>query len=298
VGKGTILRTGGGRIRLVWRLFLFLIVATMLTVALAAVVPTGLTGSAAATLAGAVGAGVLALWLDGRSPGALGFYLARSVPAEASRGLAVGVLLAMVVIGAIAEAGGARWQVEGGSGIGWAEAGARALALFALPAAAEEALLRGYLLQALAEIWGAGWALWLTSVAFGALHIPNPGSTVLGAINTGAAGLFLGAIYLRTGSLWWAAGAHLGWNWTLGFLADLRVSGLDLVNAPLVQGVSTGPGWLGGGTFGPEGSVLATFGFLGAAAMCWWGPWLRPTDAARSRRPLALREPAGGKKDG
>jgi len=298
VGKGTALRTGEGRIRLAWRLLLFLTLATAITVAVALVVPEGLVGSAGATLAGAVGAGALALWLDGRTPGALGFYLTRSVPGEAARGLALGVLLAAVVIGALAAVGGARWHGESGSGLTWTEAGARALALFALPAAAEEALLRGYFLQALAEIWGAGWALWLTSVAFGALHLPNPGITVLGAVNTGAAGLFLGALYLRTGSLWWAAGAHLGWNWALGFLADLKVSGLDLVNAPLLAGASTGPDWLGGGSFGPEGSVLATIGFLGAAAACWWGPWLRPTSDARSRRPLALRELARPTKDG
>lgn len=297
MGKGTVLRTGEGRIRLAWRLLLFftlttvITLATTITIAKALGVPAGLVGSAVATLAGAVGAGGLVLWLDGRTPGALGFYLTRSVPGEAARGLGLGVLLAAGVIGALAVVGGARWHSEGGSGIGWAEEGARALALFALPAAAEEAALRGYLLQALAETWGAGWALWLTSVVFGALHVPNPGITVLGAVNTGAAGLFLGALYLRTGSLWWAAGAHLGWNWALGFLADLKVSGLELVNAPLVQGVSTGPSWVGGGSFGPEGSVLATLGFVGAAAVCWWGPWLRPTSDARSRRPLALREP-------
>lgn len=285
---GTTLRTAEGRIRLAWRILYFLGVAMALTALVGLLLPAGLVGGAAATLVGAVGAGVLALRLDDRPPGALGFYLAPSVPGEVVRGLVLGVALGGLVVSAVAAAGGAGWRHDAGSAGAWVVGGVGAMALFALPAAAEEALLRGYLLQALAESWGAGWALGLTSVAFGALHLPNPGITLLGAVNTAAAGLFLGAVYLRTGSLWWATGAHLGWNWTLGFLADLRVSGLDVVDAPLVQGMSTGAAWLGGGAFGPEGSVLATVGFVAGAALCWWGPWLTPTGAARNRRPLVL----------
>jgi len=65
-----------------------------------------------------------------------------------------------------------------------------------------------------------------------------------------------------------------------------------------------GPEWLGGGTFGPEGSMLATLGFLTAAAACWWGPWLSVEPAAAAGRPLALevgtnaREAASGGRRG
>jgi membrane protease YdiL (CAAX protease family) len=286
--RGTALHTAGGRIRLGWRLLLFLILAGAFATFAALVVPAGVAGGAASTLVGAVGAGVIMLALDGRGPGALGFYLARPAPGEALRGLALGVALGGALVAALAVSGGARWTADSGTWGTWAVSGAGALAIFALPAAAEEALLRGYPLQALAEAWGARWGLGITAVIFGALHLFNPGITPLGAVNVAAAGLFLGALYLRTGSLWWAAGAHLGWNWSLGFLADLRVSGLSVVDVPLVRGVSSGPAWLGGGAFGPEGSVLATVAFLGAAAACWWGSWLKPKQELLAREPLAL----------
>lgn len=286
--KGTALHTAGGRVRLGWRLLFFLLLAAAFATLASLVLPAGLVGGATATLAGSVGAGAVVLALDERGPGALGFYLARQAPREALAGLGLGVALAGAVVLSLAATGGAHWRSQGGTVGAWAASAAGSLALFAVPAAAEEALLRGYPLQALTDAWGAGWALVITSVVFGALHLSNPGITPLGAVNVAAAGLFLGALYLRTGSLWWASGAHLGWNWTLGFLADLRVSGLDVVDAPLLQGSSTGPSWLGGGGFGPEGSVVATVAFLGAAALCWWSPRLAPTYGARSRRSLAL----------
>ncbi|HSG08220.1 MAG TPA: type II CAAX endopeptidase family protein [Longimicrobiales bacterium] len=274
--------------RLGWRIGLFLVLTVALVLALGVgLARWGLEGAAAATLVGAVAGGAVALRLDGRRVGSLGFHLARSVPWEVTRGLGLGVALATVVVGGISLLGGVRWSVDDGSMLAWLSGALGAAAFLALPAAAEEALLRGYPLQALTEAWGGPWALVMTSVVFGAMHLGNPGATALGTTNTMAAGLFLGVLYLRTGSLWWTTGAHLGWNWGLGFLADLPVSGLVIADAPLLDARSAGPGWLGGGAFGPEGSVVATAGFLACAALCWWGPWLRPEPAALARRPLA-----------
>lgn len=281
--------------RLGWRLGLFLGVTAALIMALGVVLARwGLEGAAAATLVGALAGGTAALRLDGRRAGSLGFHLTRSVPRELGQGLGLGLLLAVSVLAGMTLLGGVEWSADGGSVLAWLAGALGAAAFLALPAAAEEALLRGYPLQALTEAWGGGWALVTTSAVFGALHLGNPGATALGTANTMAAGLFLGALYLRTGSLWWATGAHLAWNWGLGFLADLPVSGLVIADAPLVDARSAGPGWLGGGAFGPEGSVVATVGFLACAALCWWGPWLGREPAAVARRPLAWSRGIGG----
>jgi hypothetical protein len=117
-------------------------------------------------------------------------------------------------------------------------------------------------------------------------------------VNIAAAGLLLGAVYLRTGSLWWTTGVHLGWNWGHGYLADVPVSGLELMDAPFYDGVVQGPNWLGGGGFGPEGSVLATVVVLAAASACWWGPWLRPGEVALSTSPLAVSDMRGHSPEG
>ena len=108
------------------------------------------------------------------------------------------------------------------------------------------------------------------------------------------AGVFLGAIQLRTGSLWVASGVHLGWNWALGYAADLPVSGLELADSPLYEGVPRGAEWISGGAFGPEGSVLATAGFALAAYLVWRSPRFKPGQSAKDVRPLILSAPGHG----
>ncbi len=145
----------------------------------------------------------------------------------------------------------------------------RSLAWLALPAAAEEVLLRGYALAAIARVLGPGVALWGTSVLFGLLHVLNPGAGPLALAGVTAAGLLLGALVLRTGSLWPAIGAHLGWNWALAFLGDVSVSGLEVADAPGYDGVAQGAAWLSGGSFGVEASVMAVLMLAAAAGLVW-----------------------------
>jgi membrane protease YdiL (CAAX protease family) len=222
-------------------------------------------------LLGALLAGWGLLSLEGRPVASLGFRLDRGALRGVVVGTALGVTLGLLAVALMAAAGALRWRIDGGGAGDWLSAGIASLWMLALPAAAEEAMLRGYPLQALAEAWGAGWALVVTSIVFALLHLPNPGVGWVGLANIMGAGLFLGALFLRTGSLWWASGAHLGWNWSHAFLADLPVSGLELVDAPLVEPVLSGPAWLSGGGFGPEGSVLATVAVFAAAAWTWRG---------------------------
>ncbi|HZD05537.1 MAG TPA: CPBP family intramembrane glutamic endopeptidase [Longimicrobiales bacterium] len=271
-----VLRSGDGRLRLGWRLVLFAVVVVGVAAAGALVLPGTLPGVGAATLAGGLVGGWVALAVDGHAAGELGFRLRPAAVWEAALGLALGAAVALAAVGAMALAGGVRWGGEDGTPVGYLVAAGSALGYFALPAAAEEVLFRGYPLQALAEAVGRGPALLLTSVLFGLLHLRNPGADWIGALNVTMAGLLLGGLLLRTGSLWWASGAHLGWNWAHGFLADLPVSGLDLVDAPYVVGRPLGPGGLSGGRFGPEGSLLTTAVAGAAAAWVWWTPRLGP----------------------
>ena len=283
-----LLRSAAGRLRLGLRLGLWLALTITVAGLTSVLLPGGVLTGSLALLVGSVVAGALVLALDGRSPAALGFHLGRDAVAESARGLALGTVVALAVVALIAAAGGLRWAGEEGGAAGWLLGSGGALLFLALPAAAEEALLRGYPLQALAEAWGPPWALALTAVVFGALHRANPGVTAIGTLNVVAAGLFLGVVYLRTASLWWASGAHLGWNWAHGYLADVPVSGLELLDAPLYEGLAQGPAWVGGGSFGPEGSLITTVVVLTATTLCWRARWLKPSPTARAARPLAL----------
>lgn len=279
------LRNREGRLRLGWRLLLFVgafvvLLAIGITGLVLVVPEPGITAQSLITLVAALGAGWILLALDGRGPGALGFYLAPDALRESLGGLALGVGVALATVALMWALGGVGWVGEAGSVLAAAETGLVVLAFFVLPAAAEEALLRGYPLQAMAEGWGPGVALVATSVVFGLLHVPNPNVTVLGLVSIVAAGLFLGVVYLRTGSLWWATAVHFGWNWAHGFAVDLPVSGLEQWDNPLWEGIPRGPDWLGGGEFGPEGSVVAVAVLLGASWLLWRRDWLSPSGAA------------------
>ena len=283
-----VLRTAQGRLRLGWRLALFMAVTISVTSITGVVLPSGALTGSIALLLGSVFAGAFLLALEGRPPGSLGFYVRPRALAETALGLALGTAVALAVVAGIASSGGLRWSTQEGSLIGWLLGSLGALAFLALPAAAEEALFRGYPFQALAEAWGSGLSLAFTAVVFGAVHRGNPGVTAIGTLNVMAAGVLLGIVYLRTASLWWATGVHLGWNWSHGYLADVPVSGLELLDAPFYEGVMRGPGWLGGGAFGPEGSLVASLLVVAASAWCWRTKWLRPSEAAVLARPLAL----------
>lgn len=282
------MRNGEGRLRLGWRLSLFVALALATIIGVTAVLPPGLLSGSAAMLAAGVISGATLLAIEGRRPGALGFYADWVAVPETAKGVGLGVLVGLVVVGVIAALGGVRWTPQEGTVVAWVTGGFGALVFLALPAAAEESVLRGYPLQALTEAWGSAWALAATSVSFGLLHVWNPGITVLGVVNVAAAGLLIGVVYLKTASLWWATGVHLGWNWSHGYVSDVPVSGLELLDAPFYEGVPQGPDWLGGGAFGPEGSVVATVVLLGAAAVCWQSRWLRPSRAALKAGPLAV----------
>ena len=264
-------RSADGRIRLGFRLLLFLAFLAAVVIVTAPFSPRVLPWSAVPTLLGALLASWGLLSLEGRPAASLGFRLDRGAVRGVVVGTAIGVALGLLAVALIAASGGVRWRADGGGAGDWLSAAVASLWMLALPAAAEEAMVRGYPLQALAEVWGAGWALVGTSIVFALLHLPNPGVGWVGLANIAGAGLFLGALFLRTGSLWWSSGAHLGWNWSHAFLADLSVSGLELVDAPLIEPVLSGPAWLSGGGFGPEGSVLGTVAVFAAAAWTWRG---------------------------
>ena len=136
--------------------------------------------------------------------------------------------------------------------------------LFLVAGTSEELMMRGYPLQVLARRFGGPVALLSTSLAFAALHAPNPSLSWIGVLNLVLAGLWLGSAYLASGSLWLPIGLHVGWNFAMGSIAGFPVSGLT--TRGLFLFVERGPDWLTGGSFGPEGGIIATCVLLPAIA--------------------------------
>ncbi len=246
----------------------------------------GATALAAASLLAALAAGgFLLLALDRRTLGALGFAWTRAVPRELALGIAITGGALCIVAGALAFAGQVRWTPDRGSAGGYALELARDLLLWGVAAAGEEAVFRGYAFQALARGIGPVAATLIASAGFAAAHWRNPNLDALALLNIFFAGILLSVAYLRTRSLWFPTALHLGWNWMMGTVLALPVSGLVLVNTPLYDGRELGPDWLTGGSFGPEGGLAATIAFLLALVVVLRVPL---AEAARMRalRPL------------
>jgi membrane protease YdiL (CAAX protease family) len=143
--------------------------------------------------------------------------------------------------------------------------------------AAEEVLTRGWLLPVLTVRHGLGTGLFGSAMLFAALHVLNPGVTPLALLNLFLFGVFAAWYALREGSLWGICGCHSAWNWALGHLLGLSVSGAS-VGGSLLRLQLEGATSLTGGAFGPEGGWGVTLSLLLA-----WGVLLfLPSRAPRS----------------
>jgi hypothetical protein len=189
-----------------------------------------------------------------RPLGSVGLAFHRRWGSELGHGLALGAAMVSTIVGV-------EWA---GGWVGFSyvphpllQTGTFTLLLFAVAAINEEATFRGYPFQRLVESITAGGAIAVSSTLFGLLHLGNPHHTLISTINTMLVGVPFAIAYLRTRSLWMPIGMHFIWNFLMGFLVGLPVSGVTLPGSVL-QAQARGLGWLTGGEYGPEGGLLAT----------------------------------------
>jgi membrane protease YdiL (CAAX protease family) len=195
-------------------------------------------------------------------------------------GTLVGALSLLLAAGIAAAAGGLRFAFVAGEMLPAASRTLLGSALiFICAAAAEEIMFRGYPLQTMTRARLAWVGLILTSVPFALVHLFNPhvapGFTFL---NTALAGVWLGVAYLRTRSLWFPLGVHWSWNWSMGAILGLPVSGIEKITpAPLFRSVDTGPAWLTGGAYGIEGGIACTLALALSTLFIWRTRLVRAT---------------------
>lgn len=148
---------------------------------------------------------------------------------------------------------------------------------FALGAAFEEAVFRGYILQTFARSGLAWLAIALTSLIFGAFHLANPAADWVSTANTILAGIVFSLAYLKTLDLWLPFGLHFMWNFAQGSIFGIEVSGLKFLS-PISLLVETdhGPKWLTGEAYGIEGSLGCTAALLLLIAAIYFMPGTEP----------------------
>jgi len=177
------------------------------------------------------------------------------------RGVFLGAIPAAAAMALAVPAGGASWEVDGGTPAAWGAVTVQTGAALLPAAVAEELIFRGLPLAVCALAFGRPAAVLTLAALFAAGHAANPGIGWLGVLNIALAGVLLGVAFFLPGGLWTATGAHLGWNLSLAALAA-PVSGLPFP-MPGLDYVAGAPGWLTGGGFGPEGGLLATLTLSG-----------------------------------
>ena len=78
------------------------------------------------------------------------------------------------------------------------------------------------------------------------------------------------------------------WNWVQGSVFGVEVSGMsEIVKAPLMNEIDSGPHWLTGQDYGIEGGIACTIALIVSSILLNYIPALKPSDEM-----LALTSPA------
>jgi uncharacterized protein len=280
-----------GRLRPIWRIGLFFCFFALFAVAghyAVSVLPrhplqwgTLLATTLAALLAG----WIMLARIDQRPPGALGFAPHAGAVRESLFGIGIGAALIGAAVLFLLVTGAAGFVPDTGTPadyfafLGWT------FLFFAVAAALEEAIFRGYPFQVLVEWIGVWPAIVVAAILFSFLHAQNPNVTALALANISLAGVLLSLAYLKSLSLWFATGLHLGWNWTMASLFDFPVSGLEF-DTPLYSGVPAGAAWWTGGAFGPEAGLVGTIVLVAGIFWLVRTRAVAPAPEVRQLRPL------------
>lgn len=128
---------------------------------------------------------------------------------------------------------------------------------YIIQGASEEILSRGWMMQVIGARYWPWLGVILSSLLFAILHLGNRGITVLPVVNLILFGLFMALYVLKDSNLWAVCGWHTSWNWMLGNVYGLSVSGSG-EKVTIFDLNTSGNELISGGGFGPEGSLVTS----------------------------------------
>ena len=269
-----------GRLRYIWRALVFLLLVLFVLPALLSVPfnrawdvlhlddtlnPAAIAFGETVQLTQALIATALFAWYERRRIDGYGLPVTRAFGVQSWEGAATGVAMAAAVAVGMLLLGGMQIKgfVTGGS----------ALALSALAwlgtniliGVTEEFLFRSYLLQTLWRSIGFWPAALATTAWFVALHyFFKPGENIWDVITLAGLSLMLCDTLRRTGTLWFAVGFHVAFDFMQFFVIGTP-NGTQLPLGRMLDVGFDGPAWLTGGVLGTEASVL----MYPAIALAW-----------------------------
>jgi uncharacterized protein len=125
----------------------------------------------------------------------------------------------------------------------------------ALGTLANEVAFRGFAYGRLIEAIGPTSATLLMAGIYALLSSLRPNATGLSFVISVIAGVLFSLAYLRTRALWLGWGLHFAWAGAMALLFGLPVGGVATYTS-VVGTDASGPAWLTGGPYGPEGAVF------------------------------------------
>lgn len=140
---------------------------------------------------------------------------------------------------------------------------------FGIQGLSEEVLCRGYLMNGLTARWSPLTAILVNSIVFAVLHMGNSGLSIIALLNLFLVGFVFSYIFYLTENIWIVGALHSVWNFLLGSVYGVEVSGIAIKATILQSKGVPGKELLNGGTFGFEGGLPATFVISIVLAGCY-----------------------------
>jgi len=126
-------------------------------------------------------------------------------------------------------------------------------------ALAQEIIFRAIIYRITEEWLGTWWALGISALLFGLIHLTSEGATLLSALSVALqAGVVLAGVYTLTHRLWTALGLHMAWDFANDGIFGVGVAGQSGESiGGLFHASLSGPDLFTGGKLGVEASVIS-----------------------------------------
>ncbi|HEX6740691.1 MAG TPA: type II CAAX endopeptidase family protein [Sphingomicrobium sp.] len=199
-----------------------------------------------------------------------GLAINRALGAPTWEGFAAGVVMAGAVALAMYLLGGMQVRGLAVSGTAIAGYGLAWLGASLAIGLAEEFYFRSYFLQTLWKAIGFWPASIVIALLFAALHyFFKQGENMWDVITLVSLSLMMCYSVLRTGSLWFAVGFHVAFDYMQFFVIGTP-NGNEIPIGRLFDATFNGPAWLTGGVLGTEASFLMYPMIALTWAYIWW----------------------------
>ena len=122
----------------------------------------------------------------------------------------------------------------------------------------QELIFRAVVFRITEEWLGTWWAIGVSAILFGLIHLSSAGATIFSALIVALqAGVLLAAAYALTHRLWLALGIHVGWDFANDGIFGVGVAGQSGQSIKgLLQANLNGPSLFTGGALGVEASLI------------------------------------------